>query len=152
MKAWDYARTFFRSERLQIAYINAKSVFAGNHNCWCFEKNRSKDRLFIFFSLFNFFSENNFYTDIFSKYVASWFWGPLPEWNCYLEYHLIVYIISSINFTGGGARIALQYYTSMIGLCTKKCVRYCIVASQVSILSHFLEKGGGFLVINLLKI
>ena len=37
-----------------------------------------------------------------------------------------------------------QFYTSMIGLCKKKCVRYCIVASQVSILSHFLEKGGDF--------
>ena len=36
LKAWDYARTIFRSEKLQIAYIKAE-IGNGKHSFGCFE-------------------------------------------------------------------------------------------------------------------
>ena len=36
MKAWDYARTIFQSEKLRIAYIKAE-IGTGKHSCLCFE-------------------------------------------------------------------------------------------------------------------
>ena len=36
LKAWDYAQTIFRSEKLQIAYIKAE-IGAGKHSFLCFE-------------------------------------------------------------------------------------------------------------------
>ena len=36
LKAWDYARTIFRSEKLRIAYIKAEKD-TKKHICWYFE-------------------------------------------------------------------------------------------------------------------
>ena len=36
LKAWDYAQTIFRSEKLQIAYIKAE-IGTRTHRFWCFE-------------------------------------------------------------------------------------------------------------------
>ena len=53
-----------------------------------------------------------------------------------------MYIISSINFTGGGKNCPniFYFYDRFVH---KKVPALFIVASQVSILSNFLEKGGG---------
>ena len=55
-----------------------------------------------------------------------------------------MYIISSINFTGGGKNgpTIFRFYDRFVH---KKVRALFIVASRVYILSNFLEKGGDFL-------
>ena len=54
-----------------------------------------------------------------------------------------MYIISSINFTGGGGKNCPTIFHFYDRFVHKKVRALFIVASQVSILSNFLEKGGG---------
>ena len=56
-----------------------------------------------------------------------------------------MYIISSINFTGGGGKNCPTIFHFYDRFVHKKVRALFIVASQVSILSNFLKKGGGFL-------
>ena len=56
-----------------------------------------------------------------------------------------MYIISSINFTGGGGKNCPTIFHFYDRFVHKKVRALFIVPSQVSILSNFFGEGGGFL-------
>ena len=93
LRAWEYARTIFRSEKLQIAYIKAE-LGTGKHHFWSW---------LCIMAMYHGYVSWLCITAMYHGYVARLFITPLyhgyVSWLCIMAmYHGYVYYITYITY------------------------------------------------------
>ena len=85
LKAWDYARTIFRSEKLRIAYIKPE-IGTGKYHSWCFEDDCKVVRTVCMLSMYHGYAS---WLSIMAMYYGYVSWiriMAIVSWLCIIYY------------------------------------------------------------------